>query len=569
MHRDDTEREVTAFALEQAAHSARLAYVVALIIGVIAARGLPWPVAGGWCALVIATLLLRNRVLARKGLAIAAADGAAAARHAFNWTTLAVAVALGLLPALAIPLLSTEVGLLLTLFLCCWVAAGMSSLGIAPRLYAGYLAIVLGGLVAGWLRSGDLRNALTLTGGLVMYWLVLQVFSRNFSRRIREGIAIRAQNAELVRQLFVANEAKTRFIMAASHDLRQPLHAISLLGGVLARATDARDMANAREALNAAVSGLNGLFSAILDLSRIESGTVRPEMRTVAVDQLIARLDTEYRELCIDKNRRWECQAERAQARTDPVLLERIVRNLLDNALKHGGQGAVRLSVSGGDEVTIVVSDTGPGIPLHDQEHVFEEFYRGENGSGAGSGGLGLGLSIVKRLADLLGARLDIGFSDPAAATGASIKLVLPAGSVAGADGGHVTGNTEAPDVSGMRILAVDDEPAVLEATRALLMQWGCTAYCARGPEEVAAAVAQLVHPDVALVDYRLGPKSFGLDAVAAARAAHPDMGVIVVTGESDAAVLAQLEESGFPVLKKPVDPEELRLTLAMFRSVA
>lgn len=567
MERNDTEREIAAFALEQSAQSARLAFVVVLIIGLIAARGLPLMAAGGWCALALATLVARNRVLARAQARVAKPGGPEQARRALDWTTLLLAAVLGSLPALALPLLTTEVRLLLTLFFCCWVAAGMSSLGVAPRLYAGYLGIILGGLALGWLRSGDMRNALTVTGGLVMYWLVLQVFSRNFCRRISEGIAIRAQNAELVRQLFVANEAKTRFIMAASHDLRQPLHAISLLGGVLARANDPRDIANAREALNAALAGLNGLFSSILDLSRIESGTVRPEFRTVAVDQLIARLDIEYRELCIDKNRRWECHAERAQARTDPVLLERILRNLLDNALKHGGQGAVRLSVAGGAEVAIVVSDTGPGIPAQERQHVFEEFYRGTGG--AGTGGLGLGLSIVKRLADLLGARLEIAFTDPDAGTGARISLVLPGAATASAGTEPLPGAAAVADVAGMKILAVDDDPAVLDATRALLAQWGCPADTARGPDEVAAAVARLGHPDVALVDFRLGPGVSGLDAIAATRAAHPGMGVVVVTGESDAAVLAQLEESGFPVLKKPVDPEELRLTLALFKSVA
>lgn len=567
MEHSDTEKELAAFALEQAANAARLAFVVIIIIGLIAARGLAPLAVAGWCALALATLVMRNRVLAKALAGIARVRGSARAREALNWTTLAMAAVLASLPALAMQALSTELRLLLTLFFCCWVAAGMSSLGVTPRLYAGYLCIVLGGLAAGWLRSEDTRNALTVTGGLVMYFLVLQVFSRNFARRISEGIAIRAQNAELVRQLFVANEAKTRFIMAASHDLRQPLHAISLLGGVLSRANDPRDIANARDALNSALAGLNGLFSSILDLSRIESGTVRPEFRTVAVDQLIARLDIEYRELCIDKNRRWECHSERAQARTDPVLLERILRNLLDNALKHGGQGAVRLSVSGGEEVAIVVSDTGPGIPLQEQQHVFEEFYRGKGG--AGTGGLGLGLSIVKRLADLLGARLEIAFTDPAAGTGARISLLLPGEAAASAGSEPVPGTADAADVAGMKILVVDDDPAVLDATRALLAQWGCAAATARDPEEVAAAVARLGHPDVALVDFRLGPRVSGLDAIAATRAAHPGMGVVVVTGESDAAVLAQLEESGFPVLKKPVDPEELRLTLALFKSVA
>jgi signal transduction histidine kinase len=150
---------------------------------------------------------------------------------------------------------------------------------------------------------------------------------------------------ELVRQLSAANEAKTRFIMAASHDLRQPLHAISYLGGVLARARDPADVRNANEALTTAVEGLNKLFSAILDLSRIDSGTVRTHPMSFKVDGLVTQLDAEYRALCVASGRRWECQVEPATALSDPALLERVLRNLLDNAMKHGGSGLVRLAV--------------------------------------------------------------------------------------------------------------------------------------------------------------------------------------------------------------------------------
>jgi CheY-like chemotaxis protein/anti-sigma regulatory factor (Ser/Thr protein kinase) len=399
-----------------------------------------------------------------------------------------------------------------------------------------------------------------------MYGLVLRSFSVGFSRRVQEGIAIRAENAELVRQLSMANEAKTRFIMAASHDLRQPLHAISLLGGVLSRAQTPEDARGARDALEAAVNGLNTLFSAILDLSRLESGTVRVNAVPFELDLLIARLDAEYRALCVSAGRRWECQVERAVGLSDVALVERILRNLLDNAIKHGGQGAVRLAVAVGHDIAITVSDTGPGIPLAERDRVFEEFYRVRDGA---QPGLGLGLSIVKRLAGILGCKLAITFTNEAARTGTSITLSVPAAPPMAALPRGPLREDELPDVAGLAILVMDDEPAVLDATRSLLSQWACRVGVCRGPQEADAALQALgAAPDVALIDYRLGPDLSGLDAIAGVRERHPEMGIVVVTGESDEAVRARLAESGFPVLEKPVSPEELRLTLALFRSV-
>jgi len=556
------------FSLEQAASSARLALAVAVIVAAIAVPAVGYFPAAAWTVVVISALLVRNRLLRGVRPRLVQLGGASAANSLLTRSTLVLAAFLAMLPALAIPLMSDEMKMLLTLFFCCWCAAGMSSIGVTPPLYGGYVALVLGGLALGWLRSGaDLT--LYIVAGLTMFGLVLHAFARNFSRRIVEGISIRAQNADLVRQLSAANESKTRFIMAASHDLRQPLHAISLLCGVLSRAQQPEDSQNAREALDAAVNGLSKLFSAILDLSRLESGVVRISKTPFAVDELVARLDGEYRALCLSSGRRWECQTERAIANTDSMLLERVLRNLLDNALKHGAQGAVRLAVSSEDgDVVLAVCDAGPGIPVEDRERVFDEFYRG-NDVETGQAGLGLGLSIVKKLVTLLDYRMKVAFLDPVALTGTCITLRLPAAAqLAPGIEAHGPVGPEA-DLTGMAILVIDDERPVLEATQALLTQWKCRVAVCRGEGDLQAALERLGEPDVAVTDYRLGPSSLGLDVIAGVRARYPEMGVVVVTGESDEAVLARLVESGLPVLEKPVSPAELRSTLAMFKTVS
>ncbi|MBO9642761.1 MAG: hybrid sensor histidine kinase/response regulator [Pseudacidovorax sp.] len=558
------DRDLISFALAQAAAAARLALVGVLILAAVAWRDVGAPGVLAWSVAAAGSLLLRNRVMAVAARWLSQGRPTRSARRILWASSLLLAFALVSLPLLGLPHMQTETRLLVTLFYCCWGAAGMSSLGIVPRLYAGYLGLMVGGVAAGWARDFTPQLAPAIFGGLFMYWLVLSVFAHGFSRRVAEGIAIRAENAQLVKQLSAANAAKTRFIMTASHDLRQPLHAIGLLGGVLARATTAEDIHRAREALAIALEGLQQLFSAILDLSRMDSGALRPELRYVPIAPLVARLDIEYRALCLEGGRRWECRAETAHVRTDLALLERVLRNLLDNALKHGADGGVCLALSTQpDGVMLEVSDTGPGIPVEEQDRVFDEFYRSRH---VVSSGMGLGLSIVQRLARLLNARLNMEFVDPVRRTGTRVTLMLPLAQPS--DEQAVEPEVVLPDLQGLRVLVLDDEATVLDATRALLEQWGCVVATCRSGSEVAAAVQRLGPPHVALADYHLGPSENGLMALETLRRDQPEMGCVIVTGESDAAIRQRLADEGLPVLEKPVDPEELRAVLGLFRAM-
>ena len=564
---EELERQRLAFALEQSITASYIGISGIVVLALATIAGLGTMPAAAWGAMMVAILLLRAHMLRRASAQLEQPGGLPRAHRDFSLSTVLLAGAIGALPALGLAGMTMELKMVVTVFLCCWCCAAMASLGLTPRLYTAYLALVLGGLSIGWARTHT-PEAWYTAAALLLYIVVLRAFSHNFTRRIAEGMAIRAENLALVRQLSAANEAKTRFIMAASHDLRQPLHAISYLGGVLARARDPADVRSANEALTAAVEGLNKLFSAILDLSRIDSGAVRTHPVSFKVDGLIGQLDSEYRALCVASGRRWECQVESATALSDPALLERVLRNLLDNAMKHGGSGLVRLAVHRRDgEVVVTVSDDGPGIPMDSRARVFDEFYRGNE---SGAPGLGLGLSIVRRLAERLGCRVTLDFTDPAAQSGTSISVHIPRGNDAADDtspGVPSQSAAEEEDVSGLAVLVIDDDAAVLHATRALLLQWGCrVAICRRG-NAVDEALASLGEPDVALVDYRLNDDTYGLDVVAGARERHPGMGVVMVTGESDPKVLDRLGEAGLPVLEKPVSPRELRLTLALFKA--
>lgn len=219
------------------------------------------------------------------------------------------------------------------------------------------------------------------------------------------------------------------------------------------------------------------------------------------------------------------------------------------------------------DEVSIAVSDTGPGIPPHERARVFDEFYRVNEG--AGQPGLGLGLSIVRRLVDRLGCRLEVDFTDPGTQQGTTMTLHVPRGIEPTPAPGLAPASPAAgeEDVAGLAVLVIEDDPTVLHATQALLAQWKCrVAVCGRDGE-LETVLEDFGPPDVAIVDYQLGPGLNGLELVARVRARYPAMGVVMVTAESDSRVRDQLAESGLPVLEKPVSPRELRLTLALFKA--
>lgn len=554
----DTEalkRETTTLALQQAIVSGRWAIPAGLVILALLAPQVGWGRAAV-CGLVLAACLsARNLVLQRT---LSGMQLAQQGVRALLVTTSVLGLLLGAFPALVFPELTYATQLLLTMVLCMWATAAVLSSGLSASVYGGYLAAVVGGLAFAWWLHAEPTVGHLMAAAVVLYGATLFGFSVHFSRRIEESIAIRAQNAQLVRQLAAANDAKTRFLMAASHDLRQPLHALGLMSAGLLRMNDPQEIRQLSQTLAGSVQNLNQLFSSILDISRLDSGDLRINLGTFSLDRLVAQLDTEYRALCLAEDRRWECQLEPMSVRSDPVQTERLLRNLLDNALKHGGRGAVRLSVAReGEHAVVTVADTGPGIRPEERERVFDEFYRN------GSSGLGLGLSIVKRLADKLGAGLALDWTDPVQALGARFTLRLPL-APAGAEP-EVMDEPEV-DLAGLAVLVLDDDPNILQATRTLLRSWGCRVATCAGSHELDSAMERLGEADVALVDYQLDGGEVGPDVIAKAQQAWPGMSTLIVTGESDPQRLAQLRDLGF-VLTKPLAPETLRRALASVRS--
>lgn len=554
------------FGIRQAIKSSRGAYIATLVIALYLAKVVHSTGSLIWLALMFISLMARNHWLGQAVVHPHDEDGRKA-RHLFTSSSLTVAFIIGMLPAWAMPMLPLSHKFLFTTVLCLWLAAAMASLGVLPRLFLGYTALVGLGLSIGWLRSGDdIAPAMALL--ITTYLAVLVSFSRHFSELVAHGVQIRQTNERLVDELRLANEAKSRFILTASHDLRQPLHALSLFSSAIQRDDDPQQVKTAVRGIQKSVHALSQLFSVVLDLSKMDARTVVPHLRPLFLPELLGRLSQEYSVLCQEKGLGWESQFAPVTIKTDPVLLERVLRNLLSNAVKHGKHGSVGLGVSLGRQLSITVTDHGPGIPESEREHVFAEFYRLAHSRH--TAGLGLGLSIVRRIVDLLGYGLQIDYADAQKKIGTRLRLEIPLSAVL--DTADVQPSSRpaplAADLAGLSVLVIDDDAEIVQATLLLLRQWGCRA---EGADSLQGFLSQPpaagFRPDVALIDNDRGANALTLALTVAAR--WPEAGILLISGQAEAEALTQLRQSGYPLLEKPVDPRELREVLEMFHRLS
>ena len=358
-----------------------------------------------------------------------------------------------------------------------------------------------------------------------------------------------------------ANRAKTRFLAAASHDLRQPLHALGLFAARLSDRTRDPEDAALVQRISTSVASLESLFSALLDISRLEAGVVAADTRALALDPLLARLANDFAPEAIEKGLRFAVVPTRLAVRSDPVLLERILRNLVANALRYTREGGVVVGARRrGAQASIEVWDSGPGIAPEHLDRVFEEFYQVGNPERDRSRGLGLGLAIVRRLAKLLGHEIDVA-SRPGRGSVFRLRVAVAAAADVAPD--EPVPAPPADPLSGRRILVIDDEEPVREGMRQTLVAWQCTPVLAADADTAVAACAG-IPPDAMVVDFRLPRGRSGLDAIAAVRGAlGRDVPAIVVSGESTGDQIARIRDAGFTLLHKPVAPAKLRAALA------
>lgn len=397
------------------------------------------------------------------------------------------------------------------------------------------------------------------------YVAALTFFARNISRSLAESWRLRFENLDLVRELSEqkheaeqANLAKSRFLAAASHDLRQPLHALTLYVSLL---DEAPDPARAREyggKIKRSVDTLQNLFNALLDISKLEAGTLVPEPEAFPLQPMLDRLNNDFAIEAESRQLALMISPCDAIVYSDPILLEQILRNFLSNALRYTEQGEVRVETQRQQDgsLCIDVIDSGIGIDAAQQSLIFNEFYQVNITGRDRSEGLGLGLSIVARVAKLLGHPVAVQ-SQPG--RGSLFSVCVPPGQASAILGDRSVDRLEQPPViRPLRILLIDDDETARESTRTVLETWACEVIAAGSLSDAMRRLAGST-PDGVIADYRLAGKYTGLDAIHALRQRFGDLPGIIITGDVAARPLRALQESGLQLLHKPVPPSRLR----------
>ena len=411
--------------------------------------------------------------------------------------------------------------------------------------------------------SGNLARRISIKTGDELEALGDQF--NNMAARLQESYAtLESKVEERTRQLEIANLAKSRFLATASHDLRQPLHALGLFVAQLHGRIRADERRRLMAGIDSALSAMNELFNALLDVSKLDAGVLNPNLAAFPVAQLLKQVETTFAGAAREKGLFLRVVANGAWVRSDFILLERIVFNLVSNAVRYTNKGGLLVGCRRrGERLRIEVWDTGPGIPADRHQHIFGEFYRLGEPDHDQRGGLGLGLAIVDRLSRLL--------DHPVGLTSTLGKGSCFSVSVPTADGRDETARPAASvaarlDASdGKLVVVIDDDPLVLEGMVGLFRSWGCRVVTGSTDRAALAGLAEYGHPpDVIISDYHLRDGKTGIEAITELRTAlSAPIPAFLMSGDTDPGPLQDATANGYPLLHKPVSPMALRSALA------
>lgn len=391
-----------------------------------------------------------------------------------------------------------------------------------------------------------------------MFAIMMVVVGRDSDKRFREVQTLRFELAEKKEDAENANIAKSKFLAAASHDLRQPLHALTLFTGLLKDKNSYDDILQVVDHIDNSVDALQSLLNSLLDISKLDAGTVDINIDNIGITTILSPIENEFEVLAKNKGLEFYVEASKEHVLTDPNLLSRIIRNLVANAIYYTDTGSVLvLCKKSGEYLTIEIRDSGIGIPEQHQEDIFDEFVQLNNPERDRKKGLGLGLAIVKRLLLLLGYEMTF---ESSTETGTSFFIKVPISKTSAPKTPIKTSAaTINLNLTDFNVMVIDDEPTIREGTAGLLTSWGCKVTSCANIEE-ALNNAQGNIPDVILADYRLQGNMNGIEAIEAVReTCGRDIDSAIITGDTAAELLKHAETSGHILLHKPVQAMQLR----------
>jgi signal transduction histidine kinase/CheY-like chemotaxis protein len=451
--------------------------------------------------------------------------------------------------------------------------------GVAVSQSSRYIiaAYALSILLPASIRWGILHpsQAWGLAALTLLFCSVLILVAADGDKLLLRSVMIRHERDRLVRDLEQRNadvqsamsqaeqsaQARARVLAAASHDLRQPLHALSVYSAVLAANPSPEALRELSGNIDIIVRSLGSLLNGLLDLSRLSAGYYVPERRSLALDRLVRDVCAELQPSAAHKGLELVAALAPVFLLGDPVAIGRIARNLIDNAIKYTDRGEITVTtacetVDGAPMAVLSVQDTGKGIPASDQIRIFEEFYQLDNPGRDRSKGVGLGLAIVQRLCELIGAEVRVSSE---VGRGTCFRVAMPGG--AGASLMPETTPSPVAEVAltGRRVYVVDDEVDILRSMRVLFNLWGVEIVTADSPQMADAVFAEHGPPDLMIVDLRLREEEHGAQLAERLEQAYGPFPVLIITGETSSEALRRANERGYTLLQKPIAPEVLR----------
>ena len=472
---------------------------------------------------------------------------------------------------------------LAVLWVCGLTAGSVAALSSVKGVFFAFAIPALVPAAIYLLFSGGRMEA-TIGGALLLFLGFIALNALKTYRTVKQSLQLEFENSELVAhldaekgrieklneqlekrvaertdELVAANAAKSRFLAAASHDLRQPLQTLSLLTGVLSRTVSDPQPAEMVHELRGTLGVMGGLLDALLDISQLDNGAITPEVTDFSIGEMLERLYLAFRHEARAKGLSLKLVPSSVIVGSDPVLLENIVRNLLANAIRYTDKGKVLLGCRRrGPKLRIEVWDTGIGIPEAQVNRIFEEFYQLNNPARDRSKGLGLGLAIVERSSRLLGHCIDV---RSVRGKGSVFAVEVPMGTLVRqhdkTQHDHLLSGNK---YKAAAIVLVEDERAVLEATQLFLESDGFQVYTASSAEEAWQKIQDLeVEPDLIITDYRLPQTRTGIEVVRHIRKLlDNNVPGIILTGDVSPTLTREAQENGLQVLHKPTDPEGL-----------
>lgn len=465
-----------------------------------------------------------------------------------------------------------EYQLLILLSLLAMAAGSAFSLSIYLPAYFAFVPLMLAPITLRLLLIGDTVHT-ALASVTIIFLIAQTAFNIKINRGLSSAMELRFENLGLIEQLKQqkaeaeqANNAKSRFLAAASHDLRQPLYALTLFVSALEERITSPEDREITHKIKRSTDSLQSLFEALLDISKLDAGTIDIRKTDFWLTDMFATLADEFDPQGAQAGVSIRWPQEPFAVHSEPSLLEQILRNYIANAVRYTEAGDIKVTCEQRDDsLKISVSDTGIGISAKDQTAIFEEFYQLGNPERDRAKGLGLGLSIVQRAAQLLGHNIEV-----VSQVGQGSIFSVTVDTATQSD--FATAESIAPSINTAiaakpLVVVIDDEQSIREGMQTLLGSWGCDVVISADAEDVFAQLnAHQRKPDGIISDYRLRNAQTGVDAIESINSSYNSIiPSLIVTGDTEKQLLLELKTSGYQVLHKPVPPAKLRAFLRSF----